>query len=294
MILLETANVIVRNLVLEWLEKGAIRTEFTCVDFDGASFKIYVTDNKDALIIAFKSPASKSLLQNCGGLEYLKKVYGLYLIAPINGFDVTLQIPTTVEGDKAAFALRVASLKSYLYASPVLVRMEAATKGQTIAGLLDIPLRSNKERMWVKQDGTDRMTVIFSIYFEARNDAILGEVFCTEFSTVKDAAAPSVTYSEKAPLELKGCQYLPDGEGVSYLTFVLYDRHWKGIPKMEASAFTVVTFRNYLHYHLKCCKSYLHTRMRTRVENLLKVLNRAKQETTSQKKTATGRTFNRK
>jgi len=34
--------------------------------------------------------------------------------------------------------------------------------------------------------------------------------------------------------------------------------------------------------------------MRTRVENLLKVLNRAKQETTVSKKTAAGRNFTRK
>jgi len=168
--------------------------------------------------------------------------------------------------------------------------MESASKGQTVAGLVDIPLRSNRERMWVKQDGPDRMTVIFSIEFVARNDAILGEVFCSEYSTIKDSAAPSVTYSDKPPLEVKGCSNIPEGEGVSYLTFVLYDRHWKG-NKMETTAFNVVTFRNYLHYHLKCCKSYLHTRMRTRVENLLKVLNRAKQETTAQpKKTAAGRT----
>jgi hypothetical protein len=44
------------------------------------------------------------------------------------------------------------------------------------------------------------------------------------------------------------------------LTFtVVYDRHFKGA-KMETAAFTITSFRNYLHYHLKCCKSYLHTR----------------------------------
>lgn len=56
--------------------------------------------------------------------------------------------------------------------------MEAAGKGQTLPGLVDIALRSQKERMWVKQDGTDRITVIFSIEFSAHNDAVLGQVFC--------------------------------------------------------------------------------------------------------------------
>jgi len=280
--------------VLEWFERGSIRTQFNCVDFDGATFKIYVSDDKSCLIIAFKSAACASLIK-AGGMDHLQKVYGpLLMSSTVSGFDVSLSLPGNTQGDKPAVAQKCAALKSYLYASPLLIRMEAATKGQTIAGLLDFPLRSNRERMFVKQDGTDRMTVIFSIEFKARNDAILGEVFCNEFATIKDTAAPSVTYSAKPPLELKGVSNLPEGEGVSYLSFVLYDRHWKG-NKMEPAAFTIVTFRNYLHYHLKCCKSYLHTRMRTRVENLLKVLNRAKQaEATTSKKTATGRTFTRK
>lgn len=35
-------------------------------------------------------------------------------------------------------------------------------------------------------------------------------------------------------------------------------------------------FRDYLHYHIKCSKAYMHSRMRTRVAEFLKVLNRAK------------------
>jgi len=122
---------------------------------------------------------------------------------------------------------------------------------------------------------------------------LLGKFFCNEFAKVVQGA-PSVTYTPKPPLELKGVTNIPVGERVSFITFVVYDRHWKG-PKMEGCAFTIVQFRNYVHYHLKCCKSYLHTRMRTRVENLLKVLNRAKQETaTVQKKTIGGKAFQRK
>ncbi len=35
-------------------------------------------------------------------------------------------------------------------------------------------------------------------------------------------------------------------------------------------------FRNYLHYHIKCSKAYIHTRMRSKTAEFLKVLNRAK------------------
>jgi actin related protein 2/3 complex subunit 2 len=36
--------------------------------------------------------------------------------------------------------------------------------------------------------------------------------------------------------------------------------------------------RNYLHYHLKCSKAYMHQRMRSKTSDFLKVLNRAKPE----------------
>jgi len=245
------------------------------------------------LTVAFKSPAADSLLKQ-GGREYINTVYKESIINPISGYDVSLQIPFTVNpNDRVQVATKLASLKSYLYSSIVLTRMEAANKGQTIPGMVDIALRSHKERMFVKQDGPDRITIIFSIEFQAHNDAVMGQVFCNEFATCKESGVPSCSYSAKPPSELRDIKNIPVGDRISFVTFVIYDRNFKGA-KMENAAFTITTFRNYLHYHLKCCKSYLHTRMRTRVENLLKVLNRAKQETAVSKKTAAGRTFTRK
>merc|ERR1712225_84897 len=53
----------------------------------------------------------------------------------------------------------------------------------------------------------------------------------------------------------------------------------------------ITFFRNYLHYHIKCSKAFLHTRMRLRVEELLQVLNRAKiKNANKEMKTMSGRT----
>lgn len=51
--------------------------------------------------------------------------------------------------------------------------------------------------------------------------------------------------------------------------------------------------RNYLHYHLKCSKAYLHQRMRDKTNDFLKVLNRAKPEPKNkeEKKTISGKTM---
>lgn len=48
-------------------------------------------------------------------------------------------------------------------------------------------------------------------------------------------------------------------------------------PQTSASTITQIQiFRDYLHYHIKCSKAYLHSRLRVRTNEFLKVLNRAK------------------
>lgn len=66
-------------------------------------------------------------------------------------------------------------------------------------------------------------------------------------------------------------------------------RHWND--KAESSVQALCQFRNYLHYHIKASKTYMHMRMRKRVEDLLHVLNRAKpaQEGAVEKKTWSGK-----
>lgn len=46
--------------------------------------------------------------------------------------------------------------------------------------------------------------------------------------------------------------------------------------KRAKTANALQSFRTYLQYHIKCAKSYFHSRMRKRCNDLLKVLNRAK------------------
>jgi actin related protein 2/3 complex subunit 2 len=61
-------------------------------------------------------------------------------------------------------------------------------------------------------------------------------------------------------------------------------------PEMLSKAVDMLfSFRSYLHYHIKCCKGYMHTRMRIRVDELLKVLHRA--DPTKAEKKAAGRSW---
>jgi len=298
MILLEFVNKVIEDNLLERMngefEKPPI-IDYKCADFDGAIFHVSSSEASPSLVsISLQSSAAQALLKH-GGDKLLKEKYGSnYVAAPESGYDVTLQydIDKVSPADRAKVAGEIAKLKSYLYGSLVIRVCEEAEKGGSHT-LYDIPLRDSEERMWLRADSSDRVTVVFSINFTDADDIVFGKVFLQEFKK-SVAGAPSVDFIYKTPpLELKEVSQLPRSENIGYVTFVLFDRHFKGDKKIGVAE-AIPTFRNYLHYHIKCAKSHLHTRMRNRVELLLQILNRAKQELDKEKKTASGRTFTRK
>lgn len=70
------------------------------------------------------------------------------------------------------------------------------------------------------------------------------------------------------------------------MTFVLFPRHFANPNVAAATISHIQLFRDYLHYHIKCSKAYMHSRMRHRVTEFQKVLNRAKTEVaTGERKT---------
>jgi actin related protein 2/3 complex, subunit 2 len=78
-----------------------------------------------------------------------------------------------------------------------------------------------------------------------------------------------------------------------HYTTVIFPQHVQG-GRQETCVTLLVGFRNYLHYHIKATKTYMHMRMRKRVAGLLQVLNRAVPEVEDKaKKTAQGKTFTR-
>uniref|UniRef100_A0A183C5K9 Arp2/3 complex 34 kDa subunit n=1 Tax=Globodera pallida TaxID=36090 RepID=A0A183C5K9_GLOPA len=96
---------------------------------------------------------------------------------------------------------------------------------------------------------------------------------------------------ERRKREKRTSKNRQSGEGErGYITFVLFPRHTN--KKARDNTISLIhTFRDYLHYHIKCSKVYLHSRMRSKTNDFLKVLNRALPETKLEKKTISGRTF---
>lgn len=167
--------------------------------------------------------------------------------------------------------------------------------------ILAINYRGSDESIYIKPS-FDRVTVIFSTIFQDETDKIFGKVFLQEFVDARKRSvqtAPQVLYSHKEPpLDIQNVVKNVDNDNKGYVTFVLFPRHLVKGDRRDNCISHIQFFRNYFHYHIKCSKAYMHSRMRFRVKEFLKILNRAKPENVDDdgkaienRKTASGRRF---
>jgi actin related protein 2/3 complex subunit 2 len=298
MLLLEYHNKIIEDTLLEKFEIDDVSkfdsVEAIIADFDAVTFHLFTDANQKNLLNISISIKCFRELQKYGVDEVLKKQYGALLKSPEQGYDATLQIDCAKPPeDKAGFARNIALLKRHCFGAPY-YRVFNDIEQKKGGALIEIPYRDD-EALYLKPE-TDRCIVIFSIQFKDPDDVVLAKLFLQEYADARRTMnnAPSVSYSQKEPpLELKGVRNLKVNDSQGFVSFVLFQPHM-ATAKREKTIDNIMTFRNYLHYHLKCSKAFLHTRMRNRVRTFLQVLNRAKSEPeTKEKKTMTGRTFKR-
>ncbi|RKO87681.1 actin-related protein 2/3 complex subunit 2 [Blyttiomyces helicus] len=238
-------------------------------------------------------------LKRWGADEVMRREYGSMLAAvPEQGHDVTVDVDLErLPEDKETLIRKLSLLKRNALAAPFELAFAAQTEGRETE-LMTIPYR-DQEAIYIRAQH-DRVTVIFSTVFKEETDQIFGKVFLQEFVDARRQPsiqnAPQVLYSPREPpLELRGQPGLIDSDSIGYVTFVLFPRHFAGGAAAEAIS-RIQLFRDYLHYHIKASKAYMHSRMRARVDSFLKVLNRAKPEqpdSLKEKKTASGKTFKR-
>jgi actin related protein 2/3 complex subunit 2 len=208
---------------------------------------------------------------------HLKTVYGPLLIQAEPKYDISVKFSLATPPDDAKknpdpFASKIALLARNVMAGPFLYMFDQATKRAGQGEQLQVDYRSN-ESLWLKNEG-DRIICIFSIYFDDPDDIVIGRVFLQEIGKLVQGAPAVDTHLKDPPRELAAIKNL---KAHGYCSFLLESRHFA--PKQRDTTINfLVQFRNYIHYHLKCSKAYLHIRMRNRVSLLLQILNRAKQE----------------
>ncbi|BGP58362.1 hypothetical protein JCM8202_001863 [Rhodotorula sphaerocarpa] len=315
---LEPTNYYLQQVILEKLQRPSTLDQ-AFVDFDSVRYHLSTPDRKSLLLLSMDVPCWAEL-DHHGARHVLEREYQHRLLPQDRteqGYSVSLEIdledPALAGGDAAADTRRdlvhaVSLLKRNALAAPFerafdLQRQIEAEPHPEGSAAKDprtevMSIHYRPEEAIYLLPSADRVTVIFSTIFKEETDRILGKVFLQEFVDARRRpscqTAPQVLYSiREPPLELRHLPNLDTTERAGYVTFVLFPRHFA--PQVAPATITQIQmFRDYIHYHLKCSKAYLHSRMRSRTTYFLKVLNRAKPEKPDdqvQQKTASGRSF---
>jgi len=270
--------------------------DHTFADFDGVLFKMAALDASKNLVRISMSMKPYAVCMASGGEAVMSSTYaGLVSSATEPGFDVTLEIDLkALPADTATLVNNLAALKRNILGAPLDNLFDKMAAGNAPNTAFALPYRG-EETMWLKPEGQQQVTAVFSVKFVDLDDVILAKVFLQEFQDARRnvRTAPAVTYSKTAPAEIVGLPGVREAADTAFISFVVFSHHM--VPKVRATTISLVLqFRDYLLYHIKCSKAFLHTRMRSRVVSLLQVLNRAKPDDgPKEKKTATGRSFNR-
>jgi len=297
MILLETHNRIVQETltfkIKNILDGGKPDSvDITVADFDGVIFHMSNADDTKSKIRVSISLKFYEELQQHGADDLIKREYGSILVAPEPGYNVSIVFDLeNIPDNWEEMVSKASHLKRNCFASvfeKYFNFQEAGNEGNERA----VINYRDDETLYVEAK-KDRVTVIFSTIFKDDDDVIIGKVFMQEFKEGrrKYQQAPQVLFSHKDPPQELANTNARTGDNIGYITFVLFPRHTNANAR-DNTINLIHMLRDYLHYHIKCSKAYIHQSMRSKTSDFLKVLNRARPEVKDrEKKTMTGRTF---
>lgn len=302
MIIIEPNNKIISDLLAAKVENPTEKINTTLADFDGVLFTVLSESSSTAVSVQMSMKCFKSDLVGLGVAALLLDYYGadVYQTQPADSssFDVVLTVDVAAINE--AMIKKVSMLKTIAMSAPFHAAFNAQLKGESTQ-LMTINYRQD-ETMFVKASA-DRVTVIFSTLFNEETDAIIGKIFLQEFVDCRKQASlqngPQVLYQTRSEVPMEVRSHYKDSvipEKMNFVTFVLFPRHYNKPQLKEMTIAMIHYFRSYLHYHIKCSKAYMHSRMRSKVDSWMKVLNRARVESDEkkEKKLASGKTFVRK
>lgn len=304
MILLEPGNRILAETVSSQIirenpEEKRDAVDVRLCDFDDTAYRVIVdAKERDTLRVSISIPCWAAI-KDFGAQASLTKAYGSYLQAsPDQGYDATLVVDLNNLGATKPEKL-VESLSLF---KPNLVGgvFEHFFSNLLKAGSSPLPpfqfaLRSDTTVYFLP--GADRVTIVFSLDFKDRVDRAVARVFLQEFVDARRSlgAAPPCAFGANPPAELKTFGVTEPSGNLGFITFSVLKSHLDKPEKKDKVIAVLQVFRNYLQYHIKCSKTFFHSRMRLRVAALIGMLQKAKMEplVAGTARTITGRTFTR-
>lgn len=301
MILLPKGNRIleetIKNIFARKPEENKSPPTHLC-DFDEVNYeiKVHPADAPEKLIVSVGCPAYHEIKEHSDAA--LKAQFPDYecpadLVGA--GYDCAIAVPLAEaceleETKKEELVKKIANIKFTVLSGPFRKYFGECREGTTASEPLSFNLRSDTQVTLSPGDG--RVVCIFAIDFQDKVDKVIARVFMQELADARRRirSAPPFKWSTNPPSELS----ITENPGIlGYASIAVMKSHVTGSKEDDVIA-TMIDFRTFIQYHLKCAKSYFHSRMRKRCSDLLKILNRAKvQFGKKEKKTKTGKTFKR-
>lgn len=298
--LLEYQNLLLKSIFSEAIldQEEPSKIDQVVSDFDNVAYHISTPESKSKILLSIVLKAWPDLTKY-GAKEMLESEYDGFVttVEPGYNFSVLIDLenlPVSSLEERSELVEKLSLLRRNALAAPFHLAFamfdDMAKEAKEFETGSYQPSASQTEVMVVRyrdnetmyiQPNFDRVTVIFSTGFKDETDKVLGKVFLQEFVDARRRAlqnAPQVLFSKEAPLEVQrsGAVESPR-EDLRYVTFVLFPAHI--VPRRRELAIShIQTFRDYFHFHIKSSKAFVHSRMRHRTGEFLKVLNRAKPE----------------
>lgn len=267
-------------------------------DFQDFEVNYWVSSDEENLQFIIRYPYLQEVLPN-GSQELLEHVWdGLPLSLKVEGGQLEVGVQMAALGEDMELRERCATqlLKTrvWLLIGPLQKRLmwlrdaTATKKGgnSTVASTATVPAPvmvqvRQLESCWIICK-PDRILVIFTIHLDDEVDVALGRAFCQEFAETgrkaSDSSLPcTFTEPKEPPADLRGMttSFTPN---VGYISMTLSDQCLRNATedRVYDLARNVMTFRNFFNFHLKNAKSYLHSRLRKRLDGWQQTMNRAK------------------
>lgn len=287
----------------------ALPFEDRFTEFDGYRYLVqFSKEQPDIVTLSLGAPLdlgpqSKAQLLIAGSRPLLDNVFGnaAAVVATEPTFDVTLHVDLRVlaampNEQQQACVQNLASIRRIVAAGPLRPRLTALASGSGRSGDVEA-CEYKRGRFYYIKPHSDSVSVIHPIDMLNSQDAALATAYLQEFEEARRTSsmgtAPSCTYSptKSPPAELL---QLPPGlqqrANSGYITFTFVQRHVQG-PQLEHVLWSMMSFPQLVAYHVKAGKAWMHTRMRSRVDQMLLQLDQAQAAPDSIKRTVTGRYF---
>lgn len=272
--------------------------DFQEQDFQDFEVNYGVSSDEGILQLQIRYPFLQEVLKH-GSQELLELVWeGLPLKLSIEPGCLGIAVSSDKLGEDLALRERCVQqlllTRVWLLIGPLWQRLkwlqestQSSSRNTTVAftgavpPILELQVRQ-LEICWIVCK-SDRVVILFTIHLDDEVDVSLGRAFCQEFAeTGRNPSESSLpcTFTEPkdgVPTDLRGVkmQSMPN---VGFLSLTISDQCVRNASQQRLFnlAQPVMTFRNFFNFHLKNAKSYLHSRLRKRMDGWQMAMNRAK------------------